>query len=159
MVFIFGANEEYDKLGFVLLDCKRCTHNTLFSVHQSRTRLTLFFVPTFSFAQKHFLRCENCGLAFELKKGELKDYVANHIISEQQAKDFMAAELEKYKENEKRHIIAEYEKFRQQKMAEAMPFEEASYVDVLLVCSKCHGQVNSSMKFCPHCGKKIKQVK
>jgi len=159
MVFIFGANEEYDKLGYVLLDCKRCAHNTLFSVHQSRTRLMLFFVPTFSFMQKHFLRCANCGLAFELRKGELKDYVADHIISEQQAQNFMATELEKHKENEKRHIIAEYEKFKQQKMAAAMPLKETDYVDVFIVCPKCRGQVNSSMKFCPHCGKKIKQAK
>jgi len=159
MVFIFGANEEYDKLGYVLLDCKRCGHNALFSVHQSRARLTVFFVPTFSFMQKHFLRCENCGLAFELKKGQLKDYVAANIINEHQARAFIDAERKKHKENERRHIIAEYEKFRQQKMAEAVPVEETEYIDVFLACPKCRGQINGEMKFCPHCGKKIKQLK
>ena len=159
MVFIFGANEEYDRLGYVLLDCKRCGYNTLFSLHQSRARLTLFFVPTFSFMQKHYLRCENCGLSFELKKGELKDYVAQNILNEQQAQAFVDAEIEKHEDNKTRHIIAEYERFRQQKMAEARPVDEATYTDVFLTCPRCYGQINSKMKFCPHCGKKIKQPK
>lgn len=159
MVFIFGAQEEYDNLGYVLLDCHKCQTQTLFSIHQNKQRFTVFFVPTFNITQKHFLRCKNCGSAFELKNGALKDYVAGHLINETQARNYLIAERERFKENEAKQIIAEYEKFRAQKIAESTPMQEREYIDVKLVCRRCQKPISSQMQFCPTCGKKIKTPK
>jgi predicted amidophosphoribosyltransferase len=157
MVFIFGAQEEYDELGYVLLDCHQCRSQALFSIHQNKQRFTVFFIPTFNITQRHVLRCENCGSAFELKKGVLQDYVASHILNETQARNYLIAERERFKENETKQIIAEYEKFRTQKMVENTPLQEREYIDIKMLCQYCQKPIGSQMQFCPACGKKIKR--
>ena len=159
MVLIFGAQEEYDHLGYVFLDCHKCKAQALFSIHQSKQRFTVFFVPTFNFAQKHFLRCENCGCAFELKNGPLQNYVASHVLNETQARNYLISERARFKENEAKQIIAEYEKYRAERMAETTPIQEREYIETTLQCRHCQKSISSQMQFCPSCGKKIKQNK
>ena len=156
MVLIFGAQEEYDQLGYVLLDCHKCRSRALFSLHQNQQRLTVFFVPTFNLTSRHILRCETCGSAFELKNGPLKEYVATNIINETQARNYLLAEQKRFKEHEAQQIIAEYEKFRAKKIAESAPVAEREYVDITLQCRYCQEPLSSRMQYCPACGKKRK---
>lgn len=83
MVFIWGYKGHADALGYVIWECPSCGTNGVFSVLQTRKKLTVYFVPTFSFSQKQFLVCTACEATFEVPK-QLKTEIAENLMSQQE---------------------------------------------------------------------------
>jgi len=85
MVFIFGNKGYGEHLGYMVTKCPTCKVDRVFSVHQERQKLTVYFVPTVQFHLKQFMTCTHCGERFEIAD-ELKPKVAERLMTEVQLK-------------------------------------------------------------------------
>ena len=59
-MIIWGTRTKREGLGFVLERCMRCGNETVHFVAQSKTKFTLYFVPTFTTSTKALLICTVC---------------------------------------------------------------------------------------------------
>lgn len=81
-MFIWGNKGYVDKLGYIINECPACGHTGPFAVYQTHKKFTVYFIPTFSYSNKHFLECGSCKAAFEVPK-EKKEALAKAIISQE----------------------------------------------------------------------------
>jgi molecular chaperone DnaJ len=57
---IIGARDYIEPRGFFIHDCPACVEPTVFSVYETRRRLTLYFVPTLKVRSQHVMECMTC---------------------------------------------------------------------------------------------------
>lgn len=61
MVFpIIGARDYVEPHGFFIHDCPACDQPRVFSVYDTRRKLTLYFVPTLKVRSQHVMECMTC---------------------------------------------------------------------------------------------------
>ena len=61
MVFpIIGARDYIDQRGFIINECPTCGKPTVFSVYDTRRKLTLYFVPTLNVRSQMVMECMTC---------------------------------------------------------------------------------------------------
>ncbi|MEJ7837499.1 MAG: DnaJ domain-containing protein [Thermomicrobiales bacterium] len=57
---LIGARDYIEARGFFIHDCPTCTEPTVFSVYETRRKLTLYFVPTLKVRSQHVMECMTC---------------------------------------------------------------------------------------------------
>ncbi len=61
MVFpIIGARDYIDQRGFIINECPTCRKPTVFSVYDTKRKLTLYFVPTLNVRSQLVMECMTC---------------------------------------------------------------------------------------------------
>ena len=94
MVFLFGNKNYGEHLGYIITKCPTCKVDRVFSVHQERQKLTVYFIPTVQYRVKQYMTCTHCAERFEIAD-ELKPQIAERLMTEVQLKKVlgeMAAE-------------------------------------------------------------------
>jgi hypothetical protein len=81
-VIIWGTRTKREPAGFVLRDCRRCGSETVHFAAQSKTKFTLYFVPTFTTSTKALLICTRCELQVEVGGGEGQALLARALPQE-----------------------------------------------------------------------------
>ncbi len=62
---LLGTREDVDELGYLVERCPACATVSIFSVYQTKRKLTVYFVPTVSLGQQQVLECRTCGAKFQ----------------------------------------------------------------------------------------------
>ena len=57
---IIGARDYIDQRGFIINECPTCGKPTVFSVYDTRRKLTLYFVPTLNVRSQMVMECMTC---------------------------------------------------------------------------------------------------
>ena len=57
---LIGARDYIEPRGFFIHDCPTCSEPTVFSVYDTRRKLTLYFVPTLKVQSQHIMECMTC---------------------------------------------------------------------------------------------------
>jgi DnaJ-class molecular chaperone len=57
---LIGARDYIEAHGFFIHDCPSCVEPTVFSVYETRRKLTLYFVPTLKVRSQHVMECMTC---------------------------------------------------------------------------------------------------
>jgi hypothetical protein len=134
MVFLFGNKDYYDPLGYIAMMCPNCRKERIFAVKQERKRLTVYFIPTFQFSSRQIVVCEHCREIMQVDD-ELKTKVAENMISQKKLDSLI-------KRGKIDHLIGNTPKRRPRKT-------------VKILCADCGSKLDSNMKFCSQCGKKL----
>jgi hypothetical protein len=85
VVIVFGNKNYGEHLGYIVTRCPKCKVDRIFSIHQERQKLTLYFVPTVQYRVKQYMTCVKCGERFEIAD-ELKPQIAERLMTEEQLK-------------------------------------------------------------------------
>jgi len=85
MVFVFGNKNYGEHLGYIVTGCPTCKVDRVFSIHQERQKLTVYFVPTIQYRVKQYMTCQRCGERFEIAD-ELKPQIAERLMTEVELK-------------------------------------------------------------------------
>jgi hypothetical protein len=57
---IIGARDYIDQRGFIINECPTCRTPTVFSVYDTKRKLTLYFVPTLNVRAQMVMECMTC---------------------------------------------------------------------------------------------------
>lgn len=86
-MIIWGTRTKREGRGFVLRPCRRCTVERVQFVAESKSKFTLYFVPTFTTSTKAILICTECELATEIGGDEgrrcIADALPQHLMLEE----------------------------------------------------------------------------
>lgn len=75
MLLIFGTRAYESLIVLVSFVCPHCGVDARQRVAKSANKFTLFFIPLFAASTRHFVECQNCGVATTLTKEQ-----ANHSV-------------------------------------------------------------------------------
>lgn len=68
---IIGARDYIEPQGFIMHTCPQCRQERVFSVYETKRKLTLYFIPTMNVRNQAVMECTNChgrwGIADEDK--------------------------------------------------------------------------------------------
>jgi hypothetical protein len=78
-VIIWGTRTKREGRGFVLRPCRRCNTERVQFVAESKSKFTLYFVPTFTTSTKAILVCTECELATEVGGNEGRACIAEAV--------------------------------------------------------------------------------
>src|SRR3954452_10339154 len=57
---IIGARDYIEPRGFVIHECPACQTSRVFSVYDTRRKLTLYFIPTLNVRSQQVMECTTC---------------------------------------------------------------------------------------------------
>jgi len=83
-----GSREDIAHLGYVLGQCPQCRTQGVFTVYESKRKLTLYVVAALPMGQQQILECRACGVRFALPP-EMKDDLQRRLISADQLADYV----------------------------------------------------------------------
>lgn len=67
MIFIWGINQGHKEFAYDRMAiCKACGSYGRYMVYMTYTVLTLFFIPTFRWRRRYFVRSSCCGSVYQL---------------------------------------------------------------------------------------------
>ena len=67
-----GSREETGHIGYVPAKCPKCSHQGLFSVYESRRKLTVIAVVALPLSQQLVVECPACGLRMGVPPGQVE---------------------------------------------------------------------------------------
>lgn len=80
---LLGTREDIDELGFLIQRCPACATVSVFSVYQTKRKLTIYFVPTVSLQEQQVLECRTCGAKFQPAPA-LRDALPERLMTREQ---------------------------------------------------------------------------
>ena len=80
---IIGARDYVEPRGFFIHDCPACAQPTVFSVYDTRRKLTLYFVPTLNVRTQHVMECMTCHGKWGIPDDVHADVVARLMSQEE----------------------------------------------------------------------------
>lgn len=83
MLPIIGARDYIEPLGYVLFDCPHCQRERVFSIFETKRKLTLYFVPTMNVRSQAIMECTTCHNRWGIPDAE-KDAVYAHLMTQEQ---------------------------------------------------------------------------
>ncbi len=81
-MIIWGTRTKRQGRGFVVKPCLRCREERIHFVAESKTKFTLYFVPTFTTSTKALLICTTCEREEEVGGSAAESYLATALPSE-----------------------------------------------------------------------------
>lgn len=84
MVFpILGARDYIDPKGYILQECPQCGVERVFSIYDTRRKLTLYFVPTLNVRSQHVMECTTCHGRWGIPDNE-RALVDRHLMTQEE---------------------------------------------------------------------------
>ncbi len=80
---LLGTREDVDELGYLVERCPACATVGVFSVYQTKRKLTVYFVPTVSLSQQQVLECRTCGAKFQPSPA-LRETLSERLMTREQ---------------------------------------------------------------------------
>lgn len=94
MVFpIIGARDYIEPRGFIINECPTCRKSTVFSVYDTRRRLTLYFVPTLNVRSQMVMECMNCHGRWGIGDKQVAS-VHRRLMTQEQLSAFLTRQQE-----------------------------------------------------------------
>jgi hypothetical protein len=149
LVIFWGNKDYHDILGYIIMKCPACGAIGGFTVEQVKQKLTLYFIPTFSYLQKQYLVCGACRSACEVPE-EGKQEIARRLMSHKEMSVWLRV-LNRRMGKTSRVIITD------------MPSAESSTANALplpaqkMHCPFCSHEIDEGFTYCPGCGGNLKQ--
>lgn len=81
-VIIWGSRTKRQGRGFVVKPCPMCGTEQAHFVAESKTKFTLYFVPTFTYATKAFLICTQCERQEEVEGSSAQQFLGAAMSQE-----------------------------------------------------------------------------
>lgn len=124
---VFGI-ENKDKEIKVLdnMNCKKCNTTVTGRLLKNFDFFHLFFIPIFKWNEKYYIVCDRCGALYSIEKEKGKSIERGQNIN-----------ITYWDLQEVNHEFYN-DKYYQEN-----------------ICKNCGNKVDSSFKYCPHCGEKI----
>ena len=85
LLYGLGARDFVDLLGYVIGDCQACGASGVFTVYQSKRKVTFYSLPTFSLKEQQVLECRSCGTRFAVPENMREEFARRLMTQEQLA--------------------------------------------------------------------------
>lgn len=85
---IIGARDYIEPQGFILHTCPQCKVERVFSVYETKRKLTLYFIPTMNVRNQAVMECTQCHGRWGIPDAE-KDVVFRNLMSQDQVTQIM----------------------------------------------------------------------
>lgn len=83
MLPIIGARDYIEPLGFFMHECPQCRTARIFSVYETKRKLTLYFVPTMNVRNQMVMECTTCHNRWGISADD-KDLVLGSLETQEQ---------------------------------------------------------------------------
>lgn len=83
LIPIIGARDYIEPRGFILHDCPQCLRERVFSVYETKRKLTLYFVPTLNVRSQAVMECTHCHGRWGINDAD-KPVVFENLMSQEQ---------------------------------------------------------------------------
>jgi DnaJ-domain-containing protein 1 len=80
---IIGARDYIDPRGFMIHECPSCQVPRVFSVYETRRKLTLYFIPTLNVRSQQVMECTTCHGRWGIPD-DVRNEVDNRLMSQEQ---------------------------------------------------------------------------
>lgn len=100
---LIGARDYIEPRGFFIHDCPACAEPTVFSVYETRRKLTLYFVPTLKVRSQHVMECMTCH-----GKWGIPDDVHAHVLDRLMSQEELSARVRQMHAGGSGHQIQRY---------------------------------------------------
>lgn len=95
MLPIIGARDYIEPQGFIIHDCPQCLVERVFSVYETKRKLTLYFVPTVNVRNQAVMECTHChgrwGINDEDKPVVYRSLMTQDQVTQRQMRQQLAA--------------------------------------------------------------------
>lgn len=93
MLPIIGARDYIEPRGYIIFDCPHCKRERVFSVYETKRKLTLYFVPTMNVRTQAVMECTTCHNRWGIPDGEKQAVIDGLMTQEQVMQRQMRAHL------------------------------------------------------------------
>lgn len=69
MFIIWGSKKQRERLGMISMKCPACQASRPFTLYETLSKFTLYYLPIFSYNRKQVAVCSSCGYITEIPKG------------------------------------------------------------------------------------------
>mgnify|MGYP001297350253 CR=1 FL=1 len=83
MIPIIGARDYIEPRGFFIHECPTCQTARVFSVYDTRRKLTLYFIPTLSVRSQQVMECTTCHGRWGVPD-DVRELVQSRLMSQEQ---------------------------------------------------------------------------
>ena len=83
MLPIIGARDYIEPQGFIFHSCPQCNQERVFSVYETRRKLTLYFIPTMNVRNQAVMECTHCHGRWGIPDSD-KEVVYRNLMSQEQ---------------------------------------------------------------------------
>lgn len=83
MIPIIGARDYIEPRGFFIHECPTCNTSRVFSVYETRRKLTLYFIPTFNVRSQQVMECTTCHSRWGIPE-DVRDAVQSQLMTQEQ---------------------------------------------------------------------------
>lgn len=83
MLPIIGARDYIEPHGFIFHSCPQCKQERVFSVYETKRKLTLYFIPTMNVRNQAVMECTQCHGRWGIPNDE-KEVVFRNLMSQEQ---------------------------------------------------------------------------
>jgi hypothetical protein len=90
---IIGARDYIDQRGFIINECPTCRKATVFSVYDTRRKLTLYFVPTVNVRSQMVMECMTCHGKWGIGDDQVRS-VEGRLMDQMQLSAFLMRQQE-----------------------------------------------------------------
>jgi hypothetical protein len=80
---IIGARDYIEPRGFFIHECPTCNASRVFSVYETRRKLTLYFIPTLNVRSQQVMECTTCHGRWGIPD-DVRDAVQSQLMSQEQ---------------------------------------------------------------------------
>lgn len=95
MLPIIGARDYIEPQGFIIHDCPQCRVERVFSVYETKRKLTLYFVPTMNVRKQAVMECTHChgrwGISDSDKEAVYQSLMTQDQITQRQMRQQLKA--------------------------------------------------------------------
>ena len=81
LLYGLSAKDFLEPKGFLLLTCQKCKSSGPFAVFDSKRKVTLYSVPTFSVREQMVLECRSCTQRFAVP-AEMRQAFLDQVLTE-----------------------------------------------------------------------------
>ena len=90
---IIGARDYIDQRGFIINECPTCKRSTVFSVYDTKRKLTLYFLPTLNVRSQMVMECMTCHGRWGIGEAQA-DSVQRRLMSQMELSAFLMRQQE-----------------------------------------------------------------
>lgn len=83
MIPIIGARDYIEPRGFFIHECPTCQASRVFSVYETRRKLTLYFIPTLNVRSQQVMECTTCHGRWGIPE-DVRGVVQSQLMSQEQ---------------------------------------------------------------------------
>lgn len=83
MLPIIGARDYIEPQGYIMHSCPQCKQERVFSVYETKRKLTLYFIPTMNVRNQAVMECTHCHGRWGIPDDD-KDVVFRNLMSQEQ---------------------------------------------------------------------------